>query len=141
MSRNQPIVDACRRAYSGFEENDSSDLVALMSPEVVFHFPTSLPYGGTFHGPEGFLAFYQDIYDHYYDTFNYDAHTVLDAGSHVIVPVRARARAKSGRTMENEHCLLFTVKDGLITEARLYADTAKGRDSIEGLQAYPSAAC
>jgi|GEM_PF-3847911 len=43
--------------------------------------------------------------------------------------------------MENEHCLLFTVKDGLITEARLYADTAKGRDSIEGLQAYPSAAC
>ncbi|KUJ35900.1 limonene-1,2-epoxide hydrolase [Streptomyces sp. NRRL F-5122] len=141
MSRNQAIVDACRRAYSGFEENDSSDLVALMSPEVVFHFPTSLPYGGTFHGPEGFLAFYQDIYDHYYETFNYDARTVLDAGSHVIVPVRARAKAKTGRTMENEHCLLFTVKDGLITEARLYADTAKGRDSIEGLQVCPSAAC
>ncbi|TFV33013.1 nuclear transport factor 2 family protein [Streptomyces sp. T1317-0309] len=141
MPRNQPIVDAGRRAYSGFEENDSSDLVALMSPEVVFHFPTSLPSGGTFHGPEGVLAFYQDIYDHYYDTFNYDAHTVLDAGSHVIVPVRARARAKTGRTMENEYCLLSTVKDGLITEARLYADTAKGRDSIEGLQAYPSAAC
>ncbi len=134
-------MDAGRRAYSGFEENDSSDLVALMSPEVVFHFPTSLPSGGTFHGPEGVLAFYQDIYDHYYDTFNYDAHTVLDAGSHVIVPVRARARAKTGRTMENEYCLLSTVKDGLITEARLYADTAKGRDSIEGLQAYPSAAC
>jgi hypothetical protein len=27
----------------------------------------------------------------------------------------------------------------LITEARLYADTAKGRDSIDGLPVYPSA--
>jgi ketosteroid isomerase-like protein len=140
MSRNQAIVDACRRAYSGFEKNDSSDLMALMSPDVVFHFPTSLPYGGTFRGREGFLAFYQDLFDHYYEYFNYDAHAVLDAGSHVVVPVRARAKAKNGRTMENEHCLLFTVADGLVTEARLYADTAKGRDVIDGLQVFPSAA-
>ncbi len=90
-----------------------------MSPEVIFDFPTSLPYGGTFHRHEGFLAFYRDIYDHHHETFNYDAHTVLDSGSHVVVPVRARAKAKTGRTLENEHCLLFTVNDGLIVEARL----------------------
>ncbi|MFD8074276.1 hypothetical protein ACFV3E_16710 [Streptomyces sp. NPDC059718] len=40
--------------------------------------------------------------------------------------------------MENEHRLLFTVHDGLIAEARLYADTAKGRESIDGLRVYPS---
>ncbi|MEV8562742.1 nuclear transport factor 2 family protein [Streptomyces sp. NPDC051917] len=140
MSSNQAIVDACHRAYTGFEKNDSSDLVALMSPDVVFHFPTSLPYGGTFHGQEGFVAFYKDLFDHYYEYFNYDLHTVLDAGSHVVVPVRARAKAKNGRTMENEHLLLFAVTDGLITEARLYADTAKGRDVLEGLEFFPSAA-
>lgn len=28
-------------------------------------------------------------------------------------------------------------EDGLIVEAQLYADTAKGRDSIDGLQVYP----
>ncbi|WP_329166061.1 nuclear transport factor 2 family protein [Streptomyces sp. NBC_01717] len=128
------------RASSGFEENDSSDLVDLMSPDVIFHFPTSLPYGGTFRGPEGFRAFYQDLFDHYYEYFDYDAYAVLDAGSHVVVPVKARAKAKNGRTMENEHCLLFTVNDGLITEARLYADTAKGRDVIDGLEVFPSAA-
>ncbi|MGW1506607.1 nuclear transport factor 2 family protein [Streptomyces mirabilis] len=140
MSSNQAIVDACHRAYTGFEKNDSSDLVALMSPDVVFHFPTSLPYGGTFHGQKGFVAFYKDLFDHYYEYFNYDLHTVLDAGSHVVVPVRARAKAKNGRTMENEHLLLFAVTDGLITEARLYADTAKGRDVLEGLEFSPSAA-
>lgn len=140
MSDNKAIVAACRRAYSGFEKNDSSDLVELMSPDVLFHFPTSLPYGGTFRGQEGFRAFYKDIFDHYYEYFNYDAHAVLDAGSHVVVPVVARAKAKNGRTMENEHLLLFAVTDGLITEARLYADTAKGRDVIEGLEFFPSAA-
>jgi ketosteroid isomerase-like protein len=140
MLSNQAIVDACHRAYTGFEKNDSSDLVALMSPDVVFHFPASLPYGGTFHGREGFVAFYRDLFDHYYEYFNYDLHTVLDAGSHVVVPVRARAKAKNGRTMENEHLLLFAVTDGLITEARLYADTAKGRDVLEGLEFLHSAA-
>ncbi|MER5408491.1 nuclear transport factor 2 family protein [Streptomyces sp. NPDC002769] len=140
MSSNQAIVDACHRAYTGFEKNDSSDLVALMSPDVVFHFPTSLPYGGTFHGREGFVAFYKDLFDHYYEYFDYDLHTVLDAGSHVVVPVRARAKAKNGRTMENEHLLLFAVTDGRITEARLYADTAKGRDVLEGLEFFASAA-
>ncbi|MGW3633334.1 nuclear transport factor 2 family protein [Streptomyces sp. NPDC005122] len=140
MSSNQTIVDACHRAYTGFEKNDSTDLVALMSPDVAFHFPTSLPYGGTFHGREGFVAFYKDLFDHYYEYFHYDLHTVLDAGSHVVVPVRARARAKNGRTMENEHLLLFAVTDGLITEARLYADTAKGRDVLEGLEFFASAA-
>ncbi|MEU0033435.1 nuclear transport factor 2 family protein [Streptomyces sp. NPDC006333] len=140
MSSNQAIVDACHRAYTGFEKNDSSDLVALMSPDVVFHFPTSLPYGGTFHGREGFVAFYKDLFDHYYEYFDYDLHTVLDAGSHVVVPVRARAKAKNGRTMENEHLLLFAVTDGLITQARLYADTAKGRDVLEGLEFFASAA-
>ncbi|WP_405833359.1 nuclear transport factor 2 family protein [Streptomyces sp. NBC_01176] len=140
MSSNQAIVDACHRAYTGFEKNDSSDLVALMSPDVVFNFPTSLPYGGTFHGREGFVAFYKDLFDHYYEYFDYDLHTVLDAGSHVVVPVRARAKAKNGRTMENEHLLLFAVTDGLITQARLYADTAKGRDVLEGLEFFASAA-
>jgi uncharacterized protein len=140
MSNNQKIIDACWRAYTGFEKNDSTELIALMSPDVVFHFPTSLPYGGTFHGPQGFQAFYADIYGHYYDVFNDDAHAVLDAGSHVIVPVIARAKAKNGRTWENEHLFLFAICDGKIVEARLYPDTAKGRDSVAGVPTYPPAA-
>ncbi|WP_327123090.1 hypothetical protein [Streptomyces sp. NBC_01727] len=64
MSREQEIVETCWQAYSGFEENDSADLVTLMSP-VIFNFPTSLPHAGTFHGSEGFPDFYRDTYDHY----------------------------------------------------------------------------
>jgi hypothetical protein len=53
MSDTRRIVDACWHAYTGFEKNDASDLIALMSQDVVFDLPTSLPYGGALHGPRG----------------------------------------------------------------------------------------
>jgi len=140
MTDNSAIIAACHRAYTGFEANDPADLIALMTPDVVFDLPTSLPYGGMFHGPEGFKAFYDHIHKYYYSVLNYDLHAVLDAGTHVIVPAVTRGVSHTGHVMVNEHCLMFTVADGWITQARIYADTAKGRDTIAGMKVYPSAA-
>ena len=44
MTDNSAIIAACHRAYTGFEANDPADLIALMTPDVVFDFPTSLRY-------------------------------------------------------------------------------------------------
>ncbi|MFG1396713.1 nuclear transport factor 2 family protein [Roseixanthobacter pseudopolyaromaticivorans] len=140
MSDNSTIIEACRAAFTGFEANDKRKLVELLAPDVVFEFPTSLPYGGKYKGINEFKAFWADLYDNYYDYFNYDAHAVLDAGSHVVVPVVARAKAKNGRFMENEHCMLFKVENGRIVYGRIYADTAKGRDVMEGMMQHPSRA-
>lgn len=140
MSNNEAILAACRLAYTGFERNDKSQLISLLSDDVVFEFPKSLPYGGTYKGIAEFKAFWADLYENYYEYFNYDALNVLDAGTHVIVPVMARALAKNGRMMENQHCFLFEVKDGKIVYGRIYADTAKGRDVLEGMTLYPSRA-
>ena len=140
MSDNAEIIEACRLAYSGFENNQREKLLSLLAPDVVFEFPTSLPYGGTYRGIQEFKAFWADLYENYYEFFNYDAREVLDAGTHVIVPVVAHARAKNGRSMENEHCFLFKVENGRIIYGRIYADTAKGRDVLEGMQKHPSRA-
>jgi ketosteroid isomerase-like protein len=48
------------------------------------------------------------------------------------VPVVARAKTKTGFSMENEHFFLFKVRDGKISYGRIYADTARGRDVLEG---------
>ncbi|CAN5606656.1 hypothetical protein BH09PSE5_BH09PSE5_35720 [soil metagenome] len=140
MSDNSKIVKACRLAYTGFEKNQREPLLALLSEDVVFEFPKSLPYGGVYRGLKEFKAFWADLYDNYYEYFNYDARAVLDAGSHVVVPVVARALGKNGRTMENEHCFLFEIKDGKIVYGRIYADTAKGRDILQGMVLHPSKA-
>jgi uncharacterized protein len=140
MSQNDEIVEACRLAYNGFERNNRDKLLTLLSPDVIFEFPNSLPYGGSYKGIEEYKAFWTDLYENYYESFNYDAHAVLDAGTHVVVPVVAKAIGKNGRTMENEHCFVFKVENGRIVYGRIYADTAKGRDLIEGMTLHRSRA-
>jgi hypothetical protein len=131
---NAAIVEACRLAYTGFEKNQREPLLALLDPAVVFEFPRSLPYGGTFRGMAEFKAWWKMLYTYYYDSFNYDAHAVLESGDHVFVPVTARAVCKTGQVMENEHLFLFRVKDGKIVHGRIYADTAKGRDVLDNME-------
>ncbi len=54
---NPAIIAACRLAFTGFEKNDRSELVRLLSEDVVFDFSDSLPYGGRYEGKVEFLAF------------------------------------------------------------------------------------
>jgi hypothetical protein len=67
-----------------------------------------------------------------YEYFNYDARAVLEADEYIIVPVIARAKTKRGISMENEHLFLFRVEADKIVWGRIYADTARGRDVLEG---------
>lgn len=131
---NAAIVEACRLAYTGFEKNQREPLAKFLHEDVVFEFPQSLPYGGTYRGLNEFKAWWQILYSQYYEYFHYDAHAVIDAGEYVIVPVTARALSKNGKSMENEHLFLFKVKDGKIVYGRIYADTAKGRDVLDGVE-------
>jgi ketosteroid isomerase-like protein len=131
---NQAIIDACRLAYTGYEKNNREPLAKLLDENVVFEFPPSLPYGGTYNGMKEFKAWWQILYSEYYEYFHYDAHDVIDGGNYVIVPVTARALSKNGKFMENEHCFLFKVKNGKIVYGRIYADTAKGRDVLDGVE-------
>lgn len=128
---HQEILEACRKALTGFEKNDKTDLIALLADDVVFEFSDSLPYGGTYRGKAEFLAFWKHVYQEY-EYFNYDARAILGAEDYVIAPVVARAKTKRGFSMENEHLFLFKVKHGKITYGRIYADTARGRDVLEG---------
>ena len=128
---NTTLIAACKKAFSGFERNDKTDLVAHLADDVVFEFSDSLPYGGTFVGKREFQAFWAHVYREY-EYFNYDARTVLQAEDYVIVPVVARAKTKAGFSMENEHLFLFRVKEAKIVWGRIYADTARGRDVLEG---------
>ncbi|MGT2455360.1 nuclear transport factor 2 family protein [Cupriavidus basilensis] len=125
------ILDACKKAFSGFEENDKTALVDLLADDVLFEFSDSLPYGGTYNGKAEFQSFWKHL-DQEYEYFHYDARVFLEAEDYVIIPVIARARTRRGFSMENEHLFLFRVKDGKIVYGRIYADTARGRDVLEG---------
>ena len=125
------IKQACRKAFTGFKQNDSSDLLALLSEDVVLEFTDSLPYGGVYRGAQEFKDYWRQVFE-LWEYFAYDAHAIVEAEDYVIVPVAVRARSRAGIEMENEHVILFKQKDGMITYCRVYADTAKGRDALAG---------
>jgi ketosteroid isomerase-like protein len=119
------ILEACLRAYTGFEKNERAPLVALFDPEIVFEFPETVPYGGRYEGIDAYQALWRHLYANYYQSFDYDLHVVIDGGDHVVVPVTARAVSLDGRTMDYEQCLVFKLAGDRIVAGRVYADTAK----------------
>lgn len=126
---DERLVEAARRAFTGYEANDYSLLVDQMDPAFEFEMSDSLPYGGVFVGPAEFLAWRDRVLSKW-DYFNYDAHEIISTPTSLVVPVKTEARSRTGIEMKNEHLFLFGVRDGVLTSCRLYADTARGRDVI-----------
>jgi phenylpyruvate tautomerase PptA (4-oxalocrotonate tautomerase family) len=116
-----------------FESNDRSRIVSMLPETFVLKIPATLPYGGSFQGPAEFDRFFGRIYDdhEYWSSFHTELALgrVLDAGTHLVAPLRVTARAKSsGVTLTVENLWLFEIADGNFVRAQLYADTAAGRN-------------
>ena len=130
---NTEIVAALKTAFTGYDSNDRGPLTAFLADDFTFEMSDSMPYGGTYVGPDEFAAFWQEVGKEW-RYFRYDAHEIIDAGDTVVVPVKTDALSTRGIRMRNEHLFLFKVEDGRLVYGRLYADTARGRDVLAGLE-------
>jgi ketosteroid isomerase-like protein len=128
---NQKLLVALKAAFSGYEKNNSAQLLDLLSDDFTFEMSDSLPYGGRYIGRKEFVGFWKAVAKEW-SYFRYDAHEIIDSGDTIVVPVKTDALSVRGIRMQNEHLFLFKVKDGRPVFARLYADTARGRDVISG---------
>ena len=116
-----------------FKTNDRTRIVSMLPETFVLKIPETLPYGGSFQGPAEFDRFFRRIYDdhEYWSSFHTELALgrVLDAGTHLVAPLRVTARAKSsGVTITVENLWLFEIADGNFVRAQLYADTPAGRN-------------
>jgi uncharacterized protein len=128
---NQKLLAALKAAFTGYEKNNSARLLELLSDDFTFEMSDSVPYGGRYVGRSEFVGFWKAVGKEW-TYFRYDAHEIIDAGDTIIVPVKTDALSIRGIRMQNEHLFLFKVKEGHPIFARLYADTARGRDVISG---------
>lgn len=109
-----------------FRENDRGPLVSMLPADFVLKVPTTLPYGGEFVGPEAFDAFVERVTEgtDYWESFVTDIDRVIEADDHLIAPIKITATSKDGGTMSIENLWLFTIADGNLRRAQIYADTA-----------------
>jgi hypothetical protein len=132
MTTNE-ILKAVETAFTGYEKNDRGPLIKFLSPDFAFEMSDSLPYGGLYIGPEEFVAYWKEVGKEW-EYFRYDAHEIIHCGENIVVPVKTDALSKRGITMRNEHLFWFKIADGQVVKGRLYADTARGRDVIAGME-------
>jgi uncharacterized protein len=123
MSYEQAIRSAFERLSAG----DPGGIMELADPDIVLHFPESLPYGGPYRGHEGLGELLAQFGEWYGDDLRIQVDDVAHAGGdRLLVMLHATATArKTGEPFESWHAELWRMRDARCVELRnFYWDTA-----------------
>jgi uncharacterized protein len=119
-------------AFDAVEQRDEPRLVRLYHPDVEFHWPASLPYGGSFHGlgelqgpRRGGWASVWDPFQRTAAERRMDPRVVAATASEVVVHWRQRGVKAGGEGIGMETLGLYEVRDKRFARAQMfYFDTA-----------------
>lgn len=106
-----------------FFKKDKAAAAELLAPDMVLTEAAGLPYGGVYHGIDGFEAMTKQIHDLFELEFTAE---YRDAGDVVLDEAwLTMTSRKSGRVLETRVVELWKVKDGKVTSIDVfYHDTA-----------------
>jgi len=123
-------VDVVQHAWDAFARGDIDGAVESIAPSAETRVPESVPWGGTYVGPDGFRDFLYKL-DKAFDTFKATPAKVLGADdNHVIVVAKTKAKLKGGGTIEGSNVWVYQLRDGLIADAEGWADTAQALQAL-----------
>jgi ketosteroid isomerase-like protein len=118
-------VDVVQHAWDAFARGDIDAVVEAIAPTAETRVPESVPWGGTYIGPDGFRDFIYKL-GQAFDQFKATPDKVLGADdNHVIVVAKTKGRAKGGVTIEGSIVWVYQLRDGLIADAESWGDTAQ----------------
>ena len=124
-------TDIVMAAFAAVEERDERRLAELYHPEVEFHRPPSLPYGGSVRGAAALQADDRTGFDQIWDPLQptrherrMDPRVVAATGQEVVVLWHQRGLRPSGQRFDMEVLGLYGVRDGKFARAQMfYFDT------------------
>jgi ketosteroid isomerase-like protein len=118
-------VDVVQHAWDAFARGDIDAVVESIAPTAETRVPGSVPWGGTYVGPDGFRDFIYKL-DQAFEQFKATPDKVLGADdNHVIVIAKTKGKAKGGGTVEGSNVWVYQLRDGLIADAESWGDTAQ----------------
>ena len=124
-------TDIVMAAFAAVERRDERRLAELYHPEVEFHWPPSLPYGGSFHGATAWQAGDRAGFDQVWDRLQptrrerrMDPRVVAASDQEVVVLWHQRGLRPDGQRLDMETLGLYQVRDGKFARAQMfYFDT------------------
>jgi ketosteroid isomerase-like protein len=116
-----------RTGYEAFFAGDLERVVAIATPDVVIVDAAELPDTGTLRGRGEFEARLREFHE-MFDELTLDELRIEEIGERVLVVLDVRGRAAIGGTpvaMTIGH--VVTLRDGFVTEMRVFLDVAAAR--------------
>jgi uncharacterized protein len=129
VSKNIEIV---LEAFKAVERRDEQRLIELYHPEVEFHWPSSLPYGGSFRGEEelesrqgGWGQTWGPLQPTEAERRMEPRVVAANDDGEVVVLWRQRGVSPTGERFDGEALGLYQVREGKFARAQMfYFDTA-----------------
>ena len=117
-------ADTVKSGWEAFARGDLDAATATTSESAEIVVPETLPWGGTYTGPEGFKEMIGKLVSNF-DEVKPEPQEFLEAdGGHVLVTVKGAGTTKSGNELTGDSIWLYKVDDGKIEHAEFYGDTA-----------------
>ena len=118
-------ADTVKNGWDAFAKGDMDTATATTSDTAEIVVPESLPWGGTYTGPDGFKEMIGKFVSNF-DEVHPEPQQFLEADDgHVLVTVSGVGRTKSGNELSGDSVWLYKVDDGEISRAEFYGDTAR----------------
>ena len=123
-------VDVIESAWKAFGKGDIETVLSYFAESAEIVAPPSLPWGGTYEGPEGMRTFIAKAIEPYTE-FKAVPEKVLGADdNHVIVVARNTGRTKGGTRTEQKVVWVYQLRDGAITSAHFFTDTVAINEAL-----------
>jgi ketosteroid isomerase-like protein len=123
-------ADTVKSGWDAFAKGDMDAATATTSDSAEIVIPESLPWGGTYTGPDGFKEMIGKFLSNF-DEVNPQPKEFIEAeGGYVFVTVGGVGKTKSGNELSGDSIWLYKVDDGKIERAEFYGDTATAVEAL-----------
>jgi ketosteroid isomerase-like protein len=136
MSSRETNVEVMRKLFRAVEDHDEQSVFGLYQPDVEFHWPPSLPYGGSGRGLRATGLTWGETWAVLQPTEaerRMDPRFVAASDNEVVVLWHQRGRSPKGERFDGEVLGLYQLHDGRLARAQMfYFDTAAVNNFLAG---------
>jgi len=117
--------DVVRRFVTALNTGDLPALRETLADDLVWTWPGDLPFGGEYHGPDGFIGglLGQILPLIEPGSLHAEVETLIAEGENVALVWDGKARNARGEPYQNHYCLIMELADGRIRRCREFTDT------------------